>query len=164
MSTPTTVSVADDAEIVRRILAHIDAGTTDESDAWREPVENYLNPIRFTAELEMLRSYPSVYLPSAAIPNPGDHSERVTFGVPLFAVRGRDGRAGVFRHSCRQRGMALVEGPGCAHALVCRYHGWTYRLDGSLSHVPHAEAFPHVHLPHRGTCDVQYRTRCGRAS
>src|SRR6476646_6045841 len=95
MSTPTTVSVADDAEIVRRILAHIDAGTTDEGDAWREPVENYLNPTRFTAELEMLRSFPSVYLPSAAIPNPGDHDERVAFGVPLFAVRGRDGRARV---------------------------------------------------------------------
>ena len=157
MSTPTTVSVADDAEIVRRILAHIDAGTTDEGDAWREPVENYLNPIRFTAELEMLRSFPSVYLPSAAIPNLGDHAERVTFGVPLFAVRGRDGRARVFRNSCRHRGMALVEGPGCAHALVCRYHGWTYRLDGSLSHVPHAEAFPDLDMPTRGLVEVDSR-------
>src|SRR5215813_9387376 len=92
MSTPTQVSVADDAEIVRRILAHIDAGTTDEGDAWREPVQNSLDPIRFTNELEILRSFPSVYLPSAAIPNAGDHVERVTFGVPLFAVRGRDGR------------------------------------------------------------------------
>src|SRR6476469_2018038 len=157
MSTPTTVLVADDAEIVRRILAHIDAGTTDEGDAWREPVENYLNPTRFTAELEMLRSFPSVYLPSAAIPNPGDHAERVTFGVPLFAVRGRDGRARVFRNSCRHRGMALVEGPGCAHALVCRYHGWTYRLDGSLSHVPHAEAFPDLDMPTRGLVEVDSR-------
>jgi len=32
MSTPTQTSVADDAEIVRRILAHIDAGTTDQGD------------------------------------------------------------------------------------------------------------------------------------
>ena len=95
MSTPTKASVADDVEIVRRIFAHIDAGTTDEGDAWREPVQNYLDPIRFTAELETLRSYPSVYLPSAAIPNPGDHAERVTFGVPLVAGRGRDGRARV---------------------------------------------------------------------
>ena len=150
MSTPTQASVADDAEIVRRILAHIDAGTTDEGDAWREPVQNYLDPIRFTIELEMLRSFPSVYLPSAAIPNAGDHAERVTFGVPLFAVRGRDGRARVFRNSCRHRGMTLVEGPGCAHAFVCRYHGWTYRLDGSLSHVPHAEAFPDLDMSTRG--------------
>jgi choline monooxygenase len=157
MSTPTTTSVADDVEIVRRIFAHIDAGTTDEGDPWREPVQNYLDPVRFSAELETLRSYPSVYLPSAAIPNPGDHAERTTFGVPLFAVRGRDGRARVFRNSCRHRGMALVEGPGCAHALVCRYHGWTYKLDGSLTHVPHAEAFPDLDMSTRGLVEVGSR-------
>jgi phenylpropionate dioxygenase-like ring-hydroxylating dioxygenase large terminal subunit len=157
MSTPTKASVADDVEIVRRILAHIDAGTTDEGDAWPEPVQNYLDPVRFTTELEMLRSYPSVFLPSAAIPSAGDHAERVSFGVPLFAVRDRDGRARVFRNSCRHRGMALVEGPGCSHALVCRYHGWTYRLDGSLSHVPHAEAFPDLDMPTRGLVEVDSR-------
>jgi choline monooxygenase len=157
MSTPTKASVADDAEIVRRIFAHIDAGTTDEGDAWREPVENYLDPTRFTAEFGMLRSFPSVFLPSAAIPKAGDHAERVTFGVPLFAVRGRDGRARVFRNSCRHRGMALVEGPGCSHALVCRYHGWTYRLDGTLSHVPHAEAFPDLDMSSRGLVEVDSR-------
>src|SRR5712672_964026 len=134
MSTPTQTSVADDAEIVRRILAHIDAGTTDQGDDWREPVENYVNPIRFTAELETLRSFPSVYLPSAAIPNVGDHAERVTFGVPLFAVRDRDGRARVFR-----------------------YHGWTYRVDGSLTHVPHAEAFPDLDMSTRGLVQVDSR-------
>jgi choline monooxygenase len=157
MSTPTKASVADDVEIVRRIFAHIDAGTTDEGDAWREPVENYLDPIRFTNELETLRSFPSVFQPSAAIPNSGDHAERVTFGVPLFAVRDRDGRARVFRNSCRHRGMTLVEGPGCSHALVCRYHGWTYRLDGSLSHVPHAEAFPDLDMSVRGLVEVDSR-------
>jgi choline monooxygenase len=161
MSTPTVasvaVNVAGDAEIVRRILAHIDAGTTDEGDGWREPVTNYLDPERFTTELETLRLFPSVYLPSAAIPNVGDHAERATFGVPLFAVRDRDGRARVFRNACRHRGMALVEGPGCSHALVCRYHGWTYRDDGSLSHVPHAEAFPDLDMSTRGLVEVDSR-------
>src|ERR1700755_2516477 len=155
MSTPTKASVAEDVGIARRILAHIDAGTTDEGDAWREPVENYLDPGRFAAELETLRSYPSVYLPSAAIPNAGDHAERATFGVPLFAVRDHDGRARVFRNACRHRGMAVVEGPGCAHALVCRYHGWTYRLDGSLSPVPHADAFPDLDAATRGLVEVE---------
>jgi choline monooxygenase len=157
MSTPTKASVADDVEIVRRIFAHIDAGTTDVGDAWREPVQNYVDPIRFSSELETLRSYPSVFLPSAAIPSAGDHVERVTFGVPLFAVRDRDGQARVFRNSCRHRGMALVEGPGCSHALVCRYHGWTYRLDGSLSHVPHQEAFPDLDMSARGLVEVDSR-------
>jgi choline monooxygenase len=149
-----TRAVADDVQIVRRVLAHIDAGTTDEGDAWREPVENYLDPKRFADELRLLRSLPSVFIPSATIPNPGDHVERVCFGTPLCAVRGDDGRARVFRNACRHRGMALVEGAGCSHALVCRYHGWTYRLDGSLAHVPHANAFPDLNMSTRGLVEV----------
>jgi phenylpropionate dioxygenase-like ring-hydroxylating dioxygenase large terminal subunit len=157
MASPTKSMVADDVEIVRRILAHIDAGTTDEGGSWREPVENYLNPGRFAEELRLLRAMPSVFVPSATIPRPGDHVERVAFGVPLFAVRGRDERARVFRNACRHRGFALVEGPGCAQAFVCRYHGWTYRLDGSLSHVPHAEAFPGLDMSTRGLVEVPSR-------
>ena len=98
---------------------------------------------------------PSVFVPSATISNPGDHVERTVFGVPLFAVRGRDQRARVFRNACRHRGFALVEGAGCSHALVCRYHGWTYRLDGSLSHVPHADAFPDLDMSTRGLVEVE---------
>jgi choline monooxygenase len=159
---PLTKSpVADDVEIVRRVLAHIDAGTTDEGEAWREPVENYLDPGRFADELRLLRSLPSVFIPSAAIPNSGDHVERVCFGTPLFAVRGNDGRARVFRNACRHRGMPLVEGAGCSHALVCRYHGWTYRLDGSLAHVPHADAFPDLNRSTRGLVEVTSREADG---
>lgn len=155
--TTSTKTVADDVEIIRRVLAHIDAGSTDEGEAWREPVENYLDPARFADELRLLRSSPSVFVPSAAIPNPGDHVERVAFGVPLFAVRDRDRRTRVFRNACRHRGVSLVEGRGCSHALVCRYHGWTYRLDGSLAHVPHSEGFPDLDMPSRGLVDVASR-------
>lgn len=157
MSTPTRSPVAPDVEIVRRILSHIDAGTTDEGEVWREPVRNYVDPSRFAEEMRVLRAFPSVYLPSAAIPNVGDRAERTSFGVPLFAVRGRDGRSRVFRNACRHRGLALVEGPGCSRALVCRYHGWTYRLDGSLSHVPHDEAFPDLDMSARGLVEVESR-------
>jgi len=154
VSTSTQTSLASDVEIVHRILAHIDAGTTDEGDAWREPVEAYVNLARFADELRLLRSMPSVYVPSAAIPNPGDHVERVAFGVPLFALRDTDRRVRVFRNACRHRGMAIVDGSGCSHALVCRYHGWTYRLDGSLAHVPHAEGFPDLDMSSRGLVEV----------
>jgi choline monooxygenase len=154
MTTSTTTGLAGDVEIARRVLAHIDAGTTDEGESWREPVENYLDPGRFAAELRTLRSLPSVFVPSAAIPDAGDHVERVAFGVPLFAVRDRDARARVFRNACRHRGVALVEGAGCSHALVCRYHGWTYRLDGSLAHVPHPAGFPGLDQAERGLVEV----------
>ena len=161
MGPSTTTLVADDVEIVRRILSHIDAGTTDEGEPWREPVQNYLDPRRFADEMRLLRSLPTVFVPSAAIPNPGDHVERVSFGVPLFAVRGHDGRARVFRNACRHRGMSVVEGQGCSHALVCPYHGWTYRLDGSLAHVPHADGFPDLDMASRGLVEVESREFAG---
>jgi phenylpropionate dioxygenase-like ring-hydroxylating dioxygenase large terminal subunit len=50
--------------------------------------------------------------------------------------------------------MPLVEGTGCSRALVCRYHGWTYRVDGSLAHVPHANAFPDLNMSARGLVEV----------
>jgi phenylpropionate dioxygenase-like ring-hydroxylating dioxygenase large terminal subunit len=146
--------LADDVEIIHRILAHIDAGTTDAGPPWREPVQNYVNPTRFADELRLLRSTPSVFIPSAAIANPGDHVERAAFGVLLFAVRDGDHRARVLRNSCRHRGMALIEGAGCSRALVCPYHGWTYRLDGSLAHVPYAEGFPDLDMAARGLVEV----------
>jgi phenylpropionate dioxygenase-like ring-hydroxylating dioxygenase large terminal subunit len=154
MVSPTKSLVADDVEVVRRVLAHVDAATTDEGPAWREPVENYVNPLRFDEELRLLRAMPSVFVPSATIPNPGDRVERTAFGVPLFAVRGHDQRARVFRNACRHRGFTLVEDSGCARALVCRYHGWTYRLDGSLAHVPHDDAFPDLDMSARGLVEV----------
>jgi choline monooxygenase len=157
MSSPTKSVLADDVEIVRRVLAHIDAGTTDGGAAWREPVENYLSPSRFAQELRLLRAMPSVFVPSATIPKPGDHVQRMAFGVPLFAVRGHDQRPRVFRNACRHRGFALVEGAGCTHAFVCRYHGWTYRLDGSLSHVPHPDAFPDLDMSAHGLVEVASR-------
>src|SRR5262245_44338563 len=107
MGTAVTTPFATDVEIARRVLAHIDAGTTDEGESWREPVAHYLDPVRFDSELALLRSLPSVFVPSATIPGPGDHVARSAFGVPLFAVRDRDGRARVFRNACRHRGAAL---------------------------------------------------------
>ena len=133
---------ASDAEIVDRVLAHVRDSTTDLGAEWFEPVDNYRDPERFQAELATLRRMPAVLAPAASVVDPGDYLARDSFGVPLFVSRGRDGRARVFRNSCRHRGATILEGQGCAQALVCNYHGWSYRLDGSIAHIPHADGFP----------------------
>ena len=104
-----------------------------------------------------MRSLPSVFVPSAAVAGPGDHAARTVFGVPLFAIRDREGQVRVFRNACRHRGVPLVDGVGCARSLVCPYHGWTYRLDGSLAHLPHPEAFPDVDPTAHGLVEVASR-------
>jgi len=38
--------------------------------------------------------------------------------------------------------MQVAEGSGCAKALSCPYHGWTYGLDGTLKGIPGQAGFP----------------------
>jgi phenylpropionate dioxygenase-like ring-hydroxylating dioxygenase large terminal subunit len=59
----------------------------------------------------------------------------------FIVVRGQDGVIRAFRNSCLHRGLLLCEGEGRSTALRCPYHGWTWRLDGSLSHVQDREFF-----------------------
>ena len=112
-----------DVDIARRVLAHIDAGTTDEGDCWQEPVDHYLDPVRFAAELAVMRSLPSVFAPSAAVAGPGDHATRTVFGVPLFAIRDREGQVRAFRNACRHRGVPLVDGVGSRGRWCARTTG-----------------------------------------
>ena len=145
----------DDAEVVARVFDHIDARTTDLGDeTWREPVENYRCPERFSAEVAVLRHVPVVYCPAAALPEPGSYVARVAAGTPLLAVRGEDAKVRVFRNACRHRGAEIAAGTGCRKAFACRYHGWTYALDGSLRRVPHEHGFPDLDKSVRGLVEV----------
>src|SRR5690606_36948310 len=54
-------------------------------------------------------------------------------GQPVIVVRDTDGELRAFLNVCRHRGAPLADGCGHARALGCPYHGWVFRLDGSLS-------------------------------
>jgi phenylpropionate dioxygenase-like ring-hydroxylating dioxygenase large terminal subunit len=157
----STTTVADDAEVVRRIFAHIDGKTTDLGEPWREPVANYRSEERLAAERRVMRRTPVPFCPSAALPEAGSYVARTAAGTPLLAVRGSDGAVRVFRNACRHRGSELVSGAGCKKAFVCRYHGWTYGLDGALRHVPHEEGFPDLERASRGLVPVASREVSG---
>jgi phenylpropionate dioxygenase-like ring-hydroxylating dioxygenase large terminal subunit len=148
--------LADDHTVVQRLLDHIDNRTTDVSEAsWREPVRNYLSPERFAAELELVfRREPIAFCPSAALPEKGSYVAREAGLTPILVVRGDDGRVRAFRNACRHRGTQLASGAGCEKAFVCRYHGWTYGLDGALRHVPHAHGFLGLDVGARGLVPV----------
>jgi phenylpropionate dioxygenase-like ring-hydroxylating dioxygenase large terminal subunit len=148
--------LADDQTVIQRILDHIDNQTTDLSEAgWREPVANYLSEERLATEMErVLRRYPIPFCPSAALPENGSFLTRDAGGTPIVAVRGADGRVRAFRNACRHRGTQIASGAGCAKAFVCRYHGWTYGLDGALRHVPHEYGFLGLEKSERGLVPV----------
>jgi phenylpropionate dioxygenase-like ring-hydroxylating dioxygenase large terminal subunit len=134
----------DDQSVAERVLQHISDGTTDlGEEVWREPVANYRSPERLQAEIErVLRRTPTPFCPSASLLEVGSFVAREAAGVPIVAVRGSDGVVRAFRNACRHRGMQVASGSGCTRAFTCRYHGWTYNLEGRLRHIPHEEGFP----------------------
>ena len=67
----------------------------------------------------------------------GDHVVAEIAGVPLLLMRGDDGVLRALHNVCRHRAgpLATCNGRG-AKALRCKYHGWTYHLDGQLRSAP----------------------------
>jgi phenylpropionate dioxygenase-like ring-hydroxylating dioxygenase large terminal subunit len=160
--TPAT-TLLDDAGLIERILNHVETHTTDlEDDSWREPVVNYQSPARLDAEMHrVLRRHPTVFCPSAALPQAGSFIARHAAGVPLVVVRGNDGVVRAFRNACRHRGAAVASGSGCTTSFACPYHAWVYRLDGHLRHVPDEYGFPCIDKDARGLVAVGAEERAG---
>ena len=144
-------SLLDETALAERIFEHIDAGTTDLGDTvWREPVSHYLSQERFEEECALIRRYPTPFCPSAALPEQGSYLARMAAGNPIVVTRDGDGSVSAFINACRHRGMQVAEGNGCAKALSCPYHGWTYGLDGTLKGIPGQSGFPELDREQHG--------------
>jgi phenylpropionate dioxygenase-like ring-hydroxylating dioxygenase large terminal subunit len=156
------IPATDDQSVIERVLAHIRNRTTDlGTEVWREPVENYRSEARYAAELALLRRLPVPYCPSAALPEAGSFLARTAAGIPLLVVRDAEGTVRAYRNACRHRGMEVASGSGCRKAFACRYHGWTYGLDGRLRQVPHEAGFPGLDKSLHGLVPVSAVERDG---
>lgn len=86
---------------------------------------------------------------AAQVAASGDHVVADIGGVPLIVVRGAPepdapgGRLRALHNVCRHRAgpLATCDGRG-AQTLVCRYHGWSYALDGRLRGAPDMNDVP----------------------
>lgn len=57
-------------------------------------------------------------------------------GNPIIIIKGNDNKIRGFYNVCRHRGGPLALEKGCAKMIQCKYHGWTYTLEGMLRGVP----------------------------
>jgi choline monooxygenase len=95
----------------------------------------YADPAHHAFEIERVFKHQWVGVGLADdVDAPGSYLATTVGGaVPVLVVRDDAGTLRAFLNVCRHRGSPLAEGTGCARALRCPYHGWVYRLDGSLS-------------------------------
>ncbi len=107
------------------------------------PAGRYIDP-RFY-ELEQEHIWRKSWLFAAhmdELPDPGSFVLWENAGQPLILVHDQDGRINAFYNTCQHRGAPVVtEQSGRKSSLTCKYHGWSYGLDGQLKTVRDQEDF-----------------------
>lgn len=94
----------------------------------------YSDPDIFERELERIFFKSWLYVGHVSqIPAVGDYFLYEIAGESVIVVRSDAERVGALLNVCRHRGSRIcLEASGNEKLLVCRYHGWTYQLDGKL--------------------------------
>ncbi len=109
------------------------------------PARTSLDRAFYTDEDIYQRDIDEVYLKSwlyaghlSEIPAIGDWFLFEMAGESVIIVRNEDGQVSALLNVCRHRGSKIcLDKRGCSRKLVCRYHGWSYNLDGGLHSAAH---------------------------
>lgn len=99
----------------------------------------YTSDAVFALEQERLFARTWIFLGHGSqVPNPGDFVTTEIVGQPLILVRRPDKSLQVLMNRCAHKGAKVLTDPSgnTGRAFKCPYHGWSYRLDGSLLGVP----------------------------
>jgi phenylpropionate dioxygenase-like ring-hydroxylating dioxygenase large terminal subunit len=148
----------------RRLFEQLLSNWDDRQSPDWDPAETRLDsavytcPERYQAEVaKLFRRLPLCLghvdqLPAGAV------IARTVVGLPLLLARDGEGSVRVLLNTCRHRGARLLaeDEQVCRRTkLSCRYHGWTYGLDGRLLGVPRPEAFPTLDRAAHGLYQLQ---------
>ena len=73
----------------------------------------------------------------AQLAGPGDFVALSVGGWGVVGVRDKEGALRVLRNACRHQNMPVVGTPsGNCESFRCRFHGWTYDLQGRFAGAP----------------------------
>ncbi len=73
---------------------------------------------------------------AADVSAPGSYVTGEVAGAPVVVTRDTNGVLRGFHNVCRHRAGPVAIGKGARRSLTCKYHGWTYALDGQLVTTP----------------------------
>lgn len=100
--------------------------------------EDYSQGDAFQAEKRTVFSTQTLPLcAEGQLARPGDFVSATVGGWGVFAVRDKEGAVRVLRNACRHQNMQVVGTPsGNCESFRCRFHGWTYDLQGQFVSAP----------------------------
>ncbi len=131
-------------KLAEEIRGYLRSGSTALADeVVRNPTVEYVDPDHLRRELrDLFASTPVVVAHASEVASPTDFIAVDVAGVPILVVRQSNGTIGAFLNVCRHRGSKVATEPsGHRSVFTCPYHAWSYRPDGTLLHVPHADDF-----------------------
>ena len=143
MTVTSQNTILSHADVARRLLANVDAGTSDQSPGqMKVPATAYRDPGRWELEMERIyRRSPLAVALSCDVREPGDFDTVEIAQRPLLIVRGDDGVVRTFLNICRHRGAQVGDGCGHTRRFTCPYHSWVYDTRGRLVGVPGRDTF-----------------------
>ena len=105
---------------------------------WALPARWYADPGIYRAERRTIFSRQWLWIGREAdVAEPGQYITAAPAEFPVFVRRTEDGALHGFHNVCRHRASKLLtEASGQCRIIECPYHGWRYRSDGALDHVP----------------------------
>jgi nitrite reductase/ring-hydroxylating ferredoxin subunit len=125
-------------------MNHSPEGTPLRSEPVRTdfvPVSDYIST-EFL-QLENERMWPRVWLMACRVEELAKPGDFVTFDIirdSILLLRQPSGAIKAFHNVCQHRGRRLKDGCGqIGKSIYCRFHGWSWNLDGSIQRVVHRE-------------------------
>lgn len=104
------------------------------------PSRYYMDPAILDLEKEsVFGSTWQLVARSEELQRVGDFIPVTVLDEPIVITHGLDGQLRGFYNVCRHRAGQVALTRGNRKSLQCRYHGWTYGLDGALRACPEME-------------------------
>lgn len=106
------------------------------------PTQAYLSADYARAERDRLwRKVWQMACREEEIPEVGDYYTYDILDDSIIVVRTAPDKIAAFHNVCMHRGRRLTEGCGRAKRFLCRFHAWSWNLDGSNAGVTRREGY-----------------------
>ncbi len=116
----------------------------DQAQKFRVSTDAYRKKEIFDLEMERIFYKTWIFLcHESEIQKPGDFKSTQIGTQPVIVSKSRDGQIHAVLNACTHRGATLCrEEKGNTRALVCPYHGWSFRPSGELIGIPDESRYP----------------------